>query len=301
MGTLLENVTDALDELGLARVSTVTGSNNSTARQMLGLFNSVGDLLLNETDWQFMAKEHRFSTVFYQYTGNTTAGSTTISGLSSVVGLSTDFMVTGGGIPQDTCIVSVGVSSVVLSQPIPNTATGVTFTFGQALYDMPGDYDHIVNHTQYNKTNRWAVIGPKSPQEWQWLKASYITTGPRMRFRIMGDKFALWPMPVNQVTLGFEYQSKDWVIDNAGNGKTKFTADTDTSVFPDRLMVMGAKMRFLEAKGLDSSAEAAYFTRELSKFKAMNSGADTLSLAPSAAGVLLTTANIPDTGYGGVV
>ena len=295
--TLLSMVQDAANELGLKAPSSVVGSSNATSIQLLALFNRVGKQLYTEDDWQFLFQEHRFQTVFYQYTGDVTAGSTTISNLSSVTGLSTDFMVTGTGLMQDTWITSVGANSVTLNIPSSQTAAGVTFTFGQALYSVPSDYDRIVNKTEYNKTNRWSIIGPKSAQEWQWLKASYITTGPRMRFRIVDDKIALWPMPTSAVTLGFEYVSNAWVT---GSDGTKFTSDSDTCKFPDNLMVMGAKMRFLEAKGLDSSAEASYFQRELSKFKAQNAGADTLSMAPRTAGMMITQSNIPDQNFGRV-
>lgn len=293
--TLLELAQSVTGELGLKAPSAIIDSSDATARQLLALFNRVGQQLYTETDWQFLFAEHRFQTVAYQYTGDVTAGSNIISNLSSVAGLSTDFMVTGTGIMQDTFLTNVGSTTATLNIPSSVTATGQTFTFGRALYDMPSDYDHIINKTEYNKTNRWSVIGPKSAQEWQWLKSSYITTGPRMRFRIIDNKLALWPMPTTAVTIGFEYVSNAWT--NGANG-SKFTADTDTCKFPDTLMVMGVKMRFLEAKGLDSTAEANYFLRELSKFKAQNAGADTLSLAPRTAGMLLTNSNLPDSGYG---
>jgi hypothetical protein len=163
---------------------------------------------------------------------------------------------------------------------------------------MPSDYQRMVNKTQYNKSNRWSVIGPKDAQEWQWLKASYVTTGPRMRYRIQGNKFAVWPMPTSNVILGFEYQSGSWVVGADGTPKTRFSADTDTSIFPDRLLVLGTKLKYFQIKGFDTAALQADFAREVSKFKAQDAGADTLSLAPKYPNVLLTQNNHPDTGFG---
>jgi len=296
--TMLQNVQDVCLEYGLTSPSAVAGSSDDTYLQLLALMNRVGNQLATEFDWQFLSKEHRFQTVYYQYTGDTTNGSTTLSNVSSIVGLSSDFMVTGNGIQQDTFVVSASGTDVVMNVPATATATGVTFTFGQALYSMPADYDRIVNKTQYNKSNRWSVIGPKDPQEWQWLKASYVTTGPRMRFRIVGDKFAIWPMPSSTLTLGFEYISKNWAADSGGTGIAKFTADTDTCLYPDQLMILGTKMKFAEIKGFDTTALFADFSRELSKFKAQNAGADTLSMQAKYPDILLTQNNIPDTGYG---
>jgi hypothetical protein len=163
---------------------------------------------------------------------------------------------------------------------------------------MPSDFSRIVNKTQYNKTNRWSDIGPKSAQEWQWLKASYVTTGPRMRFRIMGDKFALWPMPASVVTMGYEYQSKNWVLSAAGSGKAAFTLDDDTSLFPDALLILGTKLKLWEIKGFDTTTLLQDYSNELEKYKGSEAGADTLSLSPKRSSILLTINNLPDSGFG---
>lgn len=298
MANLLADVQDICLELGLPTPNAVATSTDPQILQIQALVNRVGDTLATERDWQVLASEYRFETVYYQYTGNVTAGSTTITNLSSVVGLSTDFMASGTGIQQDSFLSSVGTTTAEMTIPSTQTATGITITFGQCKYDMPSDYARMVDKTQYNKSNRWSIIGPKDAQEWQWLKASYVTTGPRMRFRIMGNKFTLWPMPTAVLVLGFEYVSNAWVKAADGTLKTKMTADTDTSRFPDRLIILGAKLKLFEIKGFDTTAVLQDYTRELDKWKASESGADTLSLAPRYPNLLLTQNNLPDTGYG---
>ena len=298
MATLLTNIQDVCLELGLPVPNVVIGANDDTSNQLVALMNRVGDSLLTEANWQFLSQEYRFQTVYYTYTGDVTQGSTTISNLSSTTGLTADFMINGTGVMQDTFVVSVGANSVTMNIPSTATATGQTFTFGQVQYALPSDYDHITNKTQYNKSNRWSVIGPKDAQEWQWLKASYVTTGPRMRYRLFNNKFVVWPMPSAVVTLGFEYQSKNWVVGADGTTKSRFSMDTDTSYYPDRLLVLGTKLKFFEIKGFDTTTLNADFARELMKFKALNEGADTLSLAPRYPNLLLTQNNLPDTGYG---
>lgn len=301
MASLLTNVQDVCLELGLPVPNVVVGAGDDQINQLVALMNRVGDNLTTEHPWQELAAEHRFNTVYYQYTGDVTLGSTTITNLSSVTGIaSNDFQVVGEGIMQDTFVTSVGSTTVELNCPATATATGVTLTFGQTRYPMPSDYNRMVNKTAYNRSNRWAVIGPKDAQEWQWLKSSYITTGPRMRYRIMGGKFTVWPMASSNVNLGFEYISNSWVLDAGGNSKTRFTADTDTSLFPDRLLVLGTKLKFFEIKGFDTTALSQDFYDELSKYKAQEAGADTLSLSPQFASFLLTQNNLPDTGYGNI-
>ena len=298
MSTLIQNIQDVCLELGLPVPSVAANNTDETILQLVALMNRVGNTLTSENNWQALAKEFRFSTVSYTYTGDVTEGSTTIQNLSGVTGIDTEFQVTGNGILQDTFVTGVSGSDVTINIPGTGTFADATLTFGQVMYDMPSDYDRTVNKTQYNKSNRWSVIGPKSAQEWQWIKASYITTGPRMRYRIMGDKFTIWPMATDVVTLGFEYQSNAWVVAADGTDKTKATVDTDTFLFPDKLLVLGTKLKYFEIKGFDTTTLFSDYNRELSKFKAQDAGADTLSMAPRYPNILLTQNNIPDTGFG---
>jgi hypothetical protein len=117
--------------------------------------NRAGDTLSTERDWQALAAEYRFETEYYQYTCNVTAGSTTITNLSSVVNLSTDYMAIGTGMSQDTFVTFVGTTTATISIPATETATGVTITFSRAKYSMPSDYARMVDKTQYYKSNRW--------------------------------------------------------------------------------------------------------------------------------------------------
>ena len=300
MGTLLTNIQDVCLELGLPVPSVVASSTDDTTKQMQALLNRVGDSLTTENNWQFLAKEYRFTTNYIQATGDIVEGATTIS-LDDVTGIDTNFQVTGNGILQDTYVTAVdtGTNTVTINIPATGTFTAATYNFGQANYPMPSDYERTVNKTMYNKSNRWSVIGPKTAQEWQWLKASYITTGPRMRYRIMGDEFVIWPPSyAANIVLGFEYQSNGWVEAADGTVKTKATVDTDTFLFPDRLLVLGTKLKYFEIKGFDTTTLYADYQRELSKFKAQDAGADTLSMAPRYPNILLTQNNIPDTGFG---
>lgn len=300
MGTLLSDIQDVCLELGLPVPNTVASTTDETVKQLQALFNRVGDTLTTENNWQNLAREFRFTTNYVTATGDIVDGATTIQ-LDDVTGITTNFQVNGNGILQDTYVTAVdtGTNTVSINIPATGTFTNSTYNFGQANYPMPADYQRTVNKTQYNKSNRWSVIGPKTAQEWQWLKASYITTGPRMRYRIMGNEFVIWPASyASDIVLGFEYQSNAWVEAADGTPKQKATVDTDTFLFPDRLLVLGTKLKYFEIKGFDTTTLYADYQRELSKFKAQDAGADTLSMAPRYPNILLTQNNIPDTGFG---
>ena len=65
MATLLSNVQDVCLELGLPAPNAVASSTDQQILQIQGLMNRVGDTLSTERDWQVLAAEYRFTTVYY--------------------------------------------------------------------------------------------------------------------------------------------------------------------------------------------------------------------------------------------
>lgn len=301
MATMLQLIQQVVRELGtMSAPSAVASSTNIDTIQTLALLNAVGYELNRIHQWQYLTKEYRFTTVYYQYTGNSTNGSTSLTGMSSITGLDSNFMVSGTGINQDTYVSSASGTTVVLTRAATVTATGTTFTFAQTKYSLPSDYDRQVDRTHFDKTQRWELLGPESAQQWQWLKSSYISTGPRVRYRILGNTFQIWPMVSSNNYLGFEYVSNLWVTATGGTAPTKtaFTADDDTCIYPDRLMVLGTKLKYFETKGFDTTALYRDYTHQLNLAKSHDSGSPTLSFAPRPSSVLIGWENIPDSNYG---
>lgn len=299
--TMLQIMQQAMTEMGLTAPSSVIGTTNIDVVQTLALLNASGYELLREFEWQALNTEYRFNTVFYQYTGNTTFGSTSITGMSSIVGLNSNFSISGTGINQDTYVVSAGGSTVVISQAASSTNTGTSLTFGQTKYQLPSDFDRQINRTHFDKSKRWEMLGPETAQQWQWLKSSYLSTGPRIRYRIQGNYFQIWPIVSTADYLGFEYISNKWVTSTSsttGPDKSSFTSDTDTCIFPDRLMVLATKRKYFQIKGFDTTSLDYDYQRHLSISKSVDGGAPSLAYAPSVADVLITWNNIPDSGYG---
>jgi hypothetical protein len=185
-----------------------------------------------------------------------------------------------------------------MSQLASGTYTSVTFTFSQTKYPLPNDFETITDNTHWDKTKHWQMLGPEDAQQWQWLKSGYISTGPRIRWRILGDKFQIWPPYNTQEYLGFEYRSKGWARSAAGAVKNSFTVDTDTTIFDDTVLVLGTKLKYFQIKSFDTTALQADYFRYLNVAKANDKGSATLSFAPYPSKVLIGYANIPDTGYG---
>jgi hypothetical protein len=296
---LLQLVQQATGEMGLPTVNAVVGSSLADMNQLLALTNAVGMELQREFAWQQLQKEYRFTTQYTIATGNVVKGNTTMN-LSSAPSLDSTWMVTGDGILTDTYVSSAVGSVVTLSLAATGSYTGSTYTFTKVKYSLPSDYDRMIERTMWDKSRRWQLVGPQTAQQWQWLKSGWISTGPRIRFRIMDGYFQIYPGVTTGDVLGFEYHSTGWVNPGASS-KNLFSLDSDTCVFNDRLMINGIKLRYFGVKGFDTTTFSQDYSRELDRAKASDSPQDTLSMAPRPLSVLIDATNIPDSGYGGIV
>ena len=296
--TLLQLVQQATGEMGLNQPTQVVGNTSSDVIQLYSLINSVGYEVQRDHNWEALDKEYRFYTVYETLTCTLVEDSVNVVTVESTAGLSNLYIVTGTGINQDTYVNTVtGDHTLTLSQAA--TQSGVfTLYFSQAKYPLPSDWDRQVDRTHYDKSKRWEMLGPTDAQQWQFLKSSYISTGPRIRYRILGGYFQVWPAMNTDEYLGFEYMSNQWATSATGVTQTSFLADTDTCIFPDRLMVTALKKKYFEIKGFDATAFTRDYLQQLSFAKANDSGSATLSFAPVPGSILIGFENIPDANYG---
>jgi len=63
-------------------------------------------------------------------------------------------------------------------------------------------------------------------------------------------------------------------------------------------MVLGVKKKYFEVKGFDASYSTHDYEMHKGIAKAANLGASNLSFAPTPSQVLISIAQVPDTGYG---
>jgi len=297
--TLLQLVQQASVELGITSPSTVIGNADNNVIQMLGLINAVGYEVTRQHEWQALNKVNLFQTNYTTTTGTVTSGSAIITGIPSTSGLSARYQVTGNGILTNSQVLTVdSATQITMQQQASSSATATALTFSQTQYTMPSDFDRQINRTHWDKTQHWQMIGPETAQQWEWLVSGYISTGPIVRYRIFGQYFQIWPPQGTQHYLGFEYVSNAWAASTLGVAKTSFTVDTDTCIYPDRLMVLGLKLKFWEIKGFDTQALYRDYMGQLDIAKANDAGAQTLSMNPRVPEVLLGWNNIPSSGFG---
>jgi len=301
--TLLQLVQQASVEMGLALPNSVAGNTAADVQQLYYLANSLGSELAREYPWEALNIEYDWYSQYTQSDGAIIEGTYVITGVDpATVNFinaqgATNFQVQGLGVIQSTAVVSALGTTVTINSAATSDGNG-QYTFGQVKYPLPAGFDRITDRTQYDKSKRWEMLGPETPQQWQWLKSSYISTGPRIRWRIMGSEFQIWPLTSTNEYLSFEYVSTDWARTAAGASLPQFANDSDTSIYPDRLMVIGLKKKYFEVKGFDTSSFQRDYDMQLNIAKSNDQGSPTLSLAPRTANVLIGWENIPDANYG---
>ena len=178
---------------------------------------------------------------------------------------------------------------------VPYVGGGVIMT--QAL---PADWSYFLDQTQWDRTNHWPLLGPKTAQEWQWLKGGLLSSGPRIRYRIVGGKLELFPgnesNTLPQSNIAMEYVADTWLA-NPNVANTYYSmvqTDEDLVLFDGWVITAYLKLKYWEAKGLDTSAYAKDFVNVWEARIGKNKGAPVLTLAPRARSMLIGINNIPD-------
>ena len=317
--TLLQLVATTQAELGLFPVATtVVGNTDNGVQQMLALANALGRSLASERSWTAQQRTAIINPVApIVMTGDMTAGSATITNLSSTASLAPAYwLATGAGIPSAARVQSIGsATSLSLDSQATTTATGVSITFSKDRYDLPSDFLNIINDTEWDRTNHWRLAGPMSPQEDEWVRSGIVTTGPRRRIRItsvyggasatQNRVMQIWPAPATTdgaSTLSYEYMSTSWVrFISAGVAfiKGTFTVDTDVCIFPNALMVAGLKRRFWSIKGFDTTDLENEYQLERQKAISQDAGAQVLGMGRRRSPMFVSPGNIQDGNFPG--
>jgi hypothetical protein len=291
---LIQQVTD---ELALYRPTALIGTQDPQIRQLMALLNRLGADITRQTEWQRLNKEYLIVTNSFTLTGTVTNGSKVITGLPTTTAITDQYTIIGTGIQPFAQVVTVNnLTEITMDMEAEESGT-VELQFAQNKFDLPSDWNRQIPQTEWNRTQRWELLGPKSAQEWQTFKSGIVSAGPRQRFRILQNQLCLNPSPPDNQTLSFEYISDGWVEGVDGVAKTEVTQDTDTFIFSDSLLITGLKAQWLVAKGLDASFSLGEFRYLLEQEKSTNKSAPVLSTGAFAGSLLLTDRNMVDGNY----
>lgn len=301
----LEIVQAVVDELGLPAITFVTNNTNTTVRQIMSLLNRSGDELYQAREWtqsQQLAVINIGTPVIT--TGDLTAGSDIVSNVGDTTGVVADyFAITANNLVTSTRVVEVvNATTIRVDQPATQTAVGENIVMARDTYARPDDFGWFINRTMWDRTNRWELIGPISPQTDEYNRSGVVTTGPRRRWRQIGLPdicWRLWPPPTATgdfpATLVFEYIWKTWARDEAGAPLTKLSADTDEPIIDAQALILATKWRLWQVKGFEYGAMQAEYLDYVSRLSARDGGSADLSLAkPMQSPMLITPASVPD-------
>lgn len=307
--TVVELVGAARAELGLFPISTtVVSSSQEIDQQMLYLLNQLGRELQQRTTWTALQTEHIVTTnVVHDTTGDTTANSAVITNIADIGTVAANsWVVMGPNLVTSSRVVSVdSATQITMSETATATQVGVALQFSQDTYAIPTDFGSFISDTWWDRTNRWQLLGPTSPQYDQFLRSGIVTTTPRRNWREIGrlpTAWRVWPPPGTtdpRLTMVYEYNSLNWATGTNGTTRSAVTQDTDTTVFPDALMVAGIKLKYFQSKGFDTGNLRETYERLYATALANDGGAGKLNMGRGAPRpFLINWNNIPDAGYG---
>lgn len=303
----LQIVQTACAELGLTQPSTLVGSTNLQVTQLAALTNRDCQSLYRDHDWTALQVEHIINVETPTVTtGDVSVNSALITNIPTTSGLSTSYAVSGDGQPQAQRIAEIIDATTVRCEmetiALSGSGIGTEITFAKDTYDLPDDFDRYIGQTWWDRTNHWRLIGPDSPQFYQYLRSGIFATGPRVRWSQIGRKpsaWRMWPPPTAQNTpdaLVWMYVSTNWCVKQDGTTADKMTADTDVPLLDPQAVILGCKWRMWQIKGF--SAEAREFQSEyvdyVSALVARDGGSPDLYLNRRSGPFLITAGNVQD-------
>lgn len=307
---LLQIIDAVTGELGLVQPSTVIGATDLQTVQLLALANREGDALRRTHNWTAMQSLFTLNVGAPTVTtGTLTNGSAIITAIPSTAGIVAGLWVaTAAYLPASARVLTVdSATQVTMDMVATGSATATAVTFSQDTYPEPAGFDRFINRTAWDRTNRWELIGPDSPQTDEWHRSGIVTTGPRRHFRQVGDlsggNYRIWPPPQTVDTpfqIAWEYVSNYWVQSVSGTNKASFTVDTDLPVLDSQAIVLGTKWRFCQAKSLPSAASLQIeYVDYVNQLISRDGGAPTLRASRRGGNYLLSSWNVQDNNWPG--
>lgn len=299
----------AADEMGLARPTDVSAATGLT-RQLLAQLNATMEECIADAEWAGQEAEFVIeigSPTVVSATLVSGSANVTIADTSPFASTPTAFVLSGTGIQTGARIVSVTSSTVLVMSETAEASGVVTATIVRDTFAVPDDYQRAIPSTQWDRRNQWALIGPQTPQLDQWQRSGIPVPVPRFQYRIIGQAptmFRIYPPPSDTTdypgTLVSEYISKYGVLDGGGSPKEFFTANTDVSrAVPDRVLIMGAKWRFRQAKGFDYADLQAEYYNILDSRQATSTGERDLQMSSDLTDFLVSPWNVRDGSFPG--
>lgn len=175
-----------------------------------------------------------------------------------------------------------------------------------STYDLPADYGWFIDQTGWNPVsggNGLPLGGPLTEQDYAYLVSTNLASSTiYISFREADGQIAILPSPAPAgKTITFTYMSRYWVA--ATGAPTTPVADsvaltTDVVLFEPTLITKLLKLRFLEAKGFDTTAAVTQFANLFDQWTGKDTTTAVLNTARVRTFPYLGWRNVPETNYG---
>lgn len=170
-------------------------------------------------------------------------------------------------------------------------------------YDLPTDFHYMIPQTGWERNENVPLFGPLNAQEWTYLLGRGLgSTTIYASFRIREGLFSIFPQPpADGLDVNFEYQRTTWVLDVDGSTqKTDIVTDNDKPYFDRTLITRMLKLKFLEAKGFDTTKPQDDFNQVYGFLVGKDNPGEILAAGGGGRGYpyLDTDRSTPDSGYG---
>ena len=168
-----------------------------------------------------------------------------------------------------------------------------------AMSSIATGFGRFSNQTLWNRTTDRRYYGPITAAQWQRILA-VVSGGITNYFRIRGGNLLMHPTPTAGESVKFEYVSKNWVDTSGGTtaNADKFTADAQTTVLEEELVVLGVVWRFLKLKGLPYDQQFIDYQNRVAEYSNHDGASPVLRMAGPSRVILAL--NEPEGSYGGV-
>jgi hypothetical protein len=171
------------------------------------------------------------------------------------------------------------------------------------IYDLPDDFQYMIDQTGWQRGQNVPLGGPLSPQEWTYLVEGDIGTSTiYASFRLTEGKLYITPVPVPIGTeISFEYISDLWVLrgEDPGVGDDTIRTYADKPQYPAHMFERLLRLRFLEARGFDTEKAQDSAIQQIQGWIGREKSAPVLVAGGRGVHVrLLDGCNVPDSGFG---
>lgn len=184
-----------------------------------------------------------------------------------------------------------------LQDVFPCVGNGITTQF-----PLPTDFGAFVDNTGWSNAKRQPVV-VLNAQQWamvsSWLSNSFFVNPA---CRIYQNQLQFMSPPAVGETVSFQYRICNWVYDADAPTTTKslLTKNGDVPRFDWLMMVLALKLKWLEQKGMDTTAVQSDLNDRYLQLTTKDQTAPILPLSGPASGNMrfLSLYNVPDTGIG---